>query len=84
MSQIGNILVRNISEINKSMLIEFQKESEFPSLNSYLLHVIDSHIENKLTGNLKLGMIKHEKELINAVKENTEAITKLLKQLYED
>ncbi|TLQ49500.1 hypothetical protein FEZ33_00495 [Ruoffia tabacinasalis] len=82
--QVGNILLRNLSDQNKNNLIHLQLKSEFTSLNSYLIFVLESHIEERITKNINSEFIEHEKDLIAAVKENTKAVTTLLTQLYND
>lgn len=76
--------IRNISEELKIILDNMQSNSPFETQNSFLLNIIEEYVTESFQVNKSKLFIESEKNLINALVDNTEALNKLFVASYSE
>lgn len=81
---MSDILIRNVSDELKIKLDNLQVKSPFETQNSFLLNVIEEYATESFKNNRSNLFIESEKDLIKALVDNTEALSKLFGAFFDE
>ncbi|MGX7092835.1 hypothetical protein [Hutsoniella sourekii] len=78
---MAEIKIRNVTNNQKESLELLAKKYDFPSLNSYLLYILEQLIEGEGQSEFEKKRQEHEKEIAKLIEKNSRIILEAVEYL---